>query len=111
MPPCRSERLDFLKAANTNGEVSESCQRQVKVEACPPSVEYRFRKAAPRHSRRAGPWVQTKKEHPWKGDRVVEGTALEKRRTRKGTESSNLSLSAKTGVSGNQFFIKVFSVY
>lgn len=30
----------------------------------------------------------------WKGGRVVEGTALEKRHTRKGIESSNLSLSA-----------------
>lgn len=29
-----------------------------------------------------------------KGGRVVEGTALEKRHTRKGIESSNLSLSA-----------------
>lgn len=34
------------------------------------------------------------KANIWKGGRVVEGTALEKRHTGNGIESSNLSLSA-----------------
>ena len=44
-----------------------------------------------------GEWL--KKRIAWKGGRVVEGTALEKRHTRKGIESSNLSLSATNEVS------------
>ena len=40
-----------------------------------------------------------KKNTTRKGGRVVEGTALEKRHTRKGIESSNLSLSATNEVS------------
>ena len=35
----------------------------------------------------------------WTGGRVVEGTGLENRRTRKGIESSNLSLSVEKGLS------------
>ncbi len=50
------------------------------------------------------PWTENKKiTNNRKGGRVVEGTALEKRHTGNGIESSNLSLSAKIG---NQFSLQ-----
>ncbi len=44
-----------------------------------------------------------------KGGRVVEGTALEKRHTRKGIESSNLSLSAVNVVSEDEEKVNYFT--
>ncbi len=93
MPPCRSERLDFLKAANTNGEVSEWSNEPVSKTG----------------DGESHPWVQIPPSPQSTSNPHLKSGAPPF--AKGGVESSNLSLSAKTGVSGNQFFIKVFSVY